>query len=112
MAASTSTLSRLLRCTLRVRDGCRAKDEFLLFLLPQMPTSLGNRFPLALALPQLRVCLLRLLTLRPTGLSSPAYRDLIDYIVIQEGRAVGRICEDCHTLPDPVAGLEGPEVVR
>jgi hypothetical protein len=81
-------------------------------VMRQVPTSLGNRFPLALALPQLRVCLLRLLTLRPTGLSSPAYRDLIDYIVIQEGRAVGRICEDCHTLPDPVAGLEGPEVVR
>jgi hypothetical protein len=38
-----------------------------------MPTSVGNRFPLAL--PQLRVCLLRLLTLRPAGLSSPAYRD-------------------------------------
>jgi hypothetical protein len=41
-----------------------------------------------------------MLTLRPTGLSSRAYRDLIDYIVIQEGRAVGRIYEDRHTLPD------------
>jgi hypothetical protein len=58
------------------------------------------------------VYLLRLLTLRPTGLSSRAYRDLIDYIVIQDNRAVGRICEDRHTLPDLVAGLEGPEVVR
>src|SRR3984893_7084166 len=38
--------------------------------------------------------------------SSPAYRDLIDYTVIQDNCAVGRICEDCHTLPDPVAGLE------
>ena len=41
-----------------------------------------------------------MLTLRPTGLSSPAYRDLIDYTVIQDNRAVGRICEDRHTLPD------------
>jgi hypothetical protein len=60
-----------------------------------------------------RYCsLLRLLTLRPTGLSSPAYRDLIDYIVIQDNRAVGLICEDRHTLPDLMAGREGPEVVR
>ena len=53
-----------------------------------------------------------LLTLRPTALSSPAYRDWADYIVLEDGRAVGRICEDCHTLPDPVAGLEEPGVVR
>jgi hypothetical protein len=53
-----------------------------------------------------------MLTWRPTGLSSPTYRDLIDYIVIQDNGAVGRICEDCHTLRDLVAGLEGPEVVR
>jgi hypothetical protein len=31
-----------------------------------------------------------MLTLRPTGLSSPAYRDLVDHIVIQDDRAVGR----------------------
>jgi hypothetical protein len=53
-----------------------------------------------------------MLTLRPTGLSSPAYSDWADHIVLEDGRAVGRICEDGHTLPDPVAGLEGPEVVR
>ena len=41
-----------------------------------------------------------MLTLRPTGLSSPAYRDLVDYIVIQDNRAVGRIYEDRQTLPD------------
>jgi hypothetical protein len=41
-----------------------------------------------------------MLTLRPTGLSSPAYRDLVDYIVIQDDRAVGRIYEDRQTLPD------------
>ena len=41
-----------------------------------------------------------MLTLRRTGLSSPAYRDLVDCIVIQEGRAVGRIYEDRQTLPD------------
>ena len=52
------------------------------------------------------------LTLRPTGLASPAYRDWADYIVLEDGRAVGRIYEDRQTLPDSVAGLEGPEVVR
>jgi hypothetical protein len=31
------------------------------------------------------------LTLRPTGLSSPAYHGWIDYIVLADGRAVGRI---------------------
>ena len=41
-----------------------------------------------------------MLTLRPTGLSSPAYRHLVDYIVIQDDRAVGRIYEDRQTLPD------------
>jgi hypothetical protein len=40
------------------------------------------------------------LTLRPTGLSSPAYRDWLDYVVIQDDRAVGRIYEDRHTPPD------------
>ena len=29
--------------------------------------------------------------LRPTGLSSPAYHGWIDYIVLADGRAVGRI---------------------
>jgi hypothetical protein len=41
-----------------------------------------------------------MLTLRPTGLSSPACRDLVDYIVIQDNRAVGRIYEDRQALPD------------
>ena len=41
-----------------------------------------------------------LLTLRPTGLSSPAYRDWLDYVSVADGRAVGRIYEDRHTLPD------------
>jgi hypothetical protein len=41
-----------------------------------------------------------MLTLRPTGLSSPAYHHLVDYIVIQDDRAVGRIYEDRQTLPD------------
>ena len=40
------------------------------------------------------------LTLRPTGLSSPAYRDWLDYVIVADGRAVGRIYEDRHTLPD------------
>jgi hypothetical protein len=52
---------------------------------------------------------MRLLTLRPTGLSSPACSDLIDYIVIQDNRAVGRICEDCHTLPDRRLASKDPK---
>ena len=34
------------------------------------------------------------LTLRPTGLSSPAYRDQLDYIVCEDGRAIGRMYDD------------------
>jgi hypothetical protein len=30
------------------------------------------------------------LTLRPTGLSSPAYRDWLDYVIVEDGRDVGR----------------------
>jgi hypothetical protein len=33
------------------------------------------------------------LTLRPTALSSPAYRDWADYIVREGSRALGRIYE-------------------
>jgi hypothetical protein len=40
------------------------------------------------------------LTLRPTGLSSPAYRDWLDYVIVADGRAVGRIYEDRQTPPD------------
>jgi hypothetical protein len=40
------------------------------------------------------------LTLRPTGLSSPAYADKLDYVVCEDGKVIGRICEDWHTLPD------------
>jgi hypothetical protein len=39
------------------------------------------------------------LTLRPTGLASPAYRDKADWIVLDDGREVGRIYEDPGTLP-------------
>jgi hypothetical protein len=31
------------------------------------------------------------LTLRPTGLSSPAYRDWLDYVIVEDGRDVGRL---------------------
>jgi hypothetical protein len=41
-----------------------------------------------------------MLTLRPSGLSSPAYRDWLDYIVLEDGRAVGRMYEDRQTLPE------------
>ena len=29
-----------------------------------------------------------MLTLRPTGLSSPAYRDWLDYVIVEDGRDV------------------------
>jgi hypothetical protein len=40
------------------------------------------------------------LTPRPTGLSSPAYGDKLDYVVCEDGKVIGRIYEDWHTLPD------------
>jgi hypothetical protein len=39
------------------------------------------------------------LTLRRTGLSSPAFQDWADYIVRDDGRDVGRLYEDRHSLP-------------
>jgi hypothetical protein len=36
------------------------------------------------------------LSLRRTGLSSPAYRDLLDYVIVEDGRNVGRLYEDRH----------------
>ena len=40
------------------------------------------------------------LTLRPTGLSSPAYRDWLDYVIVEDGRDVGRVYEDRHDRPE------------
>ena len=40
------------------------------------------------------------LTLRPTGLSSPAYRDWLDYVIVADGRDVGRVYEDRHSRPE------------
>ena len=40
------------------------------------------------------------LTLRPTGLSSPAYRDWLDYVIVEDGRDVGRLYEDRHSPPE------------
>jgi hypothetical protein len=40
------------------------------------------------------------LTLRPTGLSSHAYADKLDHVVCEDGKVIGRIYEDWHTLPD------------
>jgi hypothetical protein len=37
------------------------------------------------------------LTMRPTGLSSPAYADRLDYIVFEDGYAIGRMYEDKHS---------------
>ena len=39
-------------------------------------------------------------TLRPTGLSSPAYRDWLDYVIVEDGRDVGRIYEDRNSKPE------------
>jgi hypothetical protein len=36
------------------------------------------------------------LTLRPTGLSSPAYRDWLDYVIVADGRDVGRVWGPPH----------------
>src|SRR5580704_11259993 len=41
-----------------------------------------------------------MLTLRPTGLSSPAYRDWLDYVIVENGRDVGRVYEDRHSRPE------------
>ena len=40
------------------------------------------------------------LTLRPTGLSSPAYADQIDYVIAEDGRDVGRLYEDRSGPPE------------
>jgi hypothetical protein len=40
------------------------------------------------------------LTLHPTGLSSPAYRDWLDYVIVEDGRDVGRLYEDRHSGPE------------
>ena len=40
------------------------------------------------------------LTLRRTGLSSPAYRDWLDYVIVEDGRDVGRVYEDRHNRPE------------
>ena len=34
------------------------------------------------------------LTLRPTGLSSPAFRDWLDYVIVEDGRDVERLYEE------------------
>jgi hypothetical protein len=36
------------------------------------------------------------LILRPTGLSSPVYKDQLDYTVIEDGREIGRMYENRH----------------
>ena len=41
-----------------------------------------------------------MLTLRPTGLSSPAYRNWLDYVIVEDGRNVGRLYEDRHSPPE------------
>src|SRR5437764_12591 len=40
------------------------------------------------------------LTLRPTGLSSPAYRDWLGYVIVEDGRDVGRLYEDRYSKPE------------
>ena len=41
-----------------------------------------------------------MLTLRPTGLSSPAYRDWLDYVIVEDGRDVGRLHEKVAALAE------------
>jgi hypothetical protein len=40
------------------------------------------------------------LSLRRTGLASPAYADKLDYLVIEDGQVIGRMYEDKHVPPD------------
>jgi hypothetical protein len=40
------------------------------------------------------------LTLRSAGRLSPAYRDWLDYVIVADGRAVGRVYEDRHSWPE------------
>ena len=40
------------------------------------------------------------LSLRRTGLSSPAYRDLLDYVIVEDGRDVERLYEDRNSKPE------------
>ena len=40
------------------------------------------------------------LILRPTGLSSPVYKDRFDYTVFEDGRPIGRMYEDRHAPPE------------
>src|SRR6202040_2169714 len=41
-----------------------------------------------------------MLTLRPTGLSSPAYLDWLDYVIVEDGRDVGRLYKDRLSRPE------------
>jgi hypothetical protein len=41
-----------------------------------------------------------MLTLRRSGLSSPAYWDWLDYVIVEDGRDVGRVYEDRHSRPE------------
>jgi hypothetical protein len=42
----------------------------------------------------------RFLSMRKTGLSSPAYADWFDCVVYDDARPIGRIYEDRHALPE------------
>jgi len=41
-----------------------------------------------------------MLSLRRTGLSSLAYRDSLDYVIVDDGREAGRLYEDRHSKPE------------
>ena len=41
-----------------------------------------------------------MLTLRRAGLSSPTYRDSLDYVIVDDGREAGRLYEDRHSKPE------------
>ena len=40
------------------------------------------------------------LTLHRTSLSSAAYRNWLDYVIVNDGREVGRLYEDRHSRPE------------
>jgi hypothetical protein len=41
-----------------------------------------------------------MLSLRPTGLASPAFADQKDYVVVEDGQVIGRMYEDPHASTD------------
>src|SRR5262249_56012028 len=75
------------------------RNSLLLRLVPFPPGTLASRDLSRTGRQSCQSRLLRL-TLRLTGLSPPVDRNQLDYEVIEGGRAIGRMYEDRHALPE------------